>query len=37
MGFKPEHAGGRKRIYSIVPPPRSFVAATMNVTVMRAT
>jgi hypothetical protein len=37
MGLKPERAGGRKRTYSVVLPPRSFVAATMDFTVMRST
>jgi len=37
MGFKPEHAGSRKRLYSGVPPPLSFIAATMDLTVMRTT
>jgi hypothetical protein len=36
MGFKPERAGGRKRIYSGVPPPRSFITAAMDLAVMRA-
>jgi hypothetical protein len=36
MGFKPERAGGRKRIYSGGPPPQSFIAAAMDLTVMRA-
>jgi hypothetical protein len=37
MGFKPERAGSRKRVYSRVPPPRSFVTAAMDLTVVRAT
>ena len=37
MGFKPERAGSRKWIYSSVPPPQSFIAAAMDLTVMRAT
>jgi hypothetical protein len=30
MSFKPQRAGGRKRIYSSIPPPRLFIAATMD-------
>ena len=37
MGFKPKRAGGGERIYSGVPPPRSFVAAAVDLTVVRAT
>jgi hypothetical protein len=37
MGFKPERTGSRKWIYSGVPPPRPFIAAAMDLTVMRAT
>src|SRR6516164_10369911 len=37
MSFKPERPGGRKRTYSGVLPPRFFIAATMDFTVMRAT
>jgi hypothetical protein len=37
MSFKPRRAGGRKRIYSSVLPPRSLTAAAMNLTVVRAT
>jgi hypothetical protein len=37
MGFKPEGAGSLKRIYFSLPPPRSFIAAAMNLTVVRAT
>jgi len=36
MGFKPKHASGCKRIYSGVFPPRTFIAAMMDLTVMRA-
>jgi hypothetical protein len=35
MGFKPECARSRKRIYPSVPPPRSFLPAAMNLTMMR--
>lgn len=37
MGFQPERAGGRKRIYSCLPPPRSFIAVTMDLAVVRET
>jgi len=37
MSFKPERPGGRERTYSGVLPPRHFIAATMDFTVMRAT
>ena len=37
MGLKPERAGSRKRIYSRVPPPRSFITAAMDLTMVRAT
>jgi hypothetical protein len=37
MCFKPERAGSRERIYSGVPPPRSFVTAAMDLTMVRAT
>jgi hypothetical protein len=37
MGFKPQRAGSRKRIYSGISPPRSFVTAAMDLTVVRAT
>jgi len=37
MGLKPKCAGSRKRIYPGVPPPRPFIAAAMDLTVMRAT
>jgi hypothetical protein len=37
MGLKPKCAGSRKRIYSGLPPPQSFIAAVMDLTVMRAT
>jgi hypothetical protein len=37
MGLKPERAGSRKWICPDVPPPRSFIAAAMDFTVMRAT
>jgi len=37
MSFKPERPGGRKRTYSGILPPRCFIAATMDFTVMRAT
>jgi hypothetical protein len=36
MGFKPKRTSGRKWVYSGVPPPRSFIAAAMDFTVMRA-
>jgi hypothetical protein len=36
MGFKPERASGCQWIYSGVPPPRTFIAAMMDLTVMRA-
>jgi hypothetical protein len=36
MGFKPERASARKRIYSGVLPPRAFIAATMDLTMMGA-
>ena len=36
VGFKPERASGRKWIYARVPPPREFIAAMMDLTVMRA-
>jgi hypothetical protein len=36
MGFKPERASGREWIYSGVAPPRAFIAAMMDCTVMRA-
>jgi hypothetical protein len=36
VGFKPKRASGRKRIYSGVPPPQTFIAAMMDLTVMRA-
>jgi hypothetical protein len=36
MGFKPKRASGCKRIYSGVIPPRTFIAAMMDLTVMRA-
>ena len=36
MGFKPKRASGCKRIYSGVFPPRTFIAAMMDLTVMRA-
>jgi hypothetical protein len=35
--FQPEHAGGRKRIYFRLPPPQPFIAAPVDLTVMRAT
>jgi hypothetical protein len=34
MSFKPERTGSRKRIYSCVPPPRSFIATAMDLTVV---
>jgi hypothetical protein len=37
MGFEPERAGSGKRIHSRVPPPRSFITAAMDLTVVRAT
>jgi hypothetical protein len=37
MGLKPKCAGSRKGIYSRLPPPQSFIAATMDLPVMRAT
>ena len=37
MPFEPERAGGRKRIYSRVPPPQSFITAAMNLSVVSAT
>src|SRR6516165_10228029 len=36
MSFKPQRAGGCQRIYAGVLPPRSFIAAAMHLTVMRA-
>jgi hypothetical protein len=36
VGFKPERPSGRKWIYSGVVPPQSFIAAAMDLTVMRA-
>jgi hypothetical protein len=36
MSFKPEHTDSGKRIYSGVPPPQSFIAAAMNLTVVGA-
>ena len=36
VGFKPQRTGGRKRIYSGVPPPRPFIATAMDFTVMGA-
>jgi hypothetical protein len=35
MGLKPKRAGSHKRIYSRTP--QSFIAAAMDLTVMRAT
>jgi hypothetical protein len=35
MGFQPEHAGSRKRIYSGFLPICSLIAAAMNLTMMR--
>jgi hypothetical protein len=37
MSFKPERAGSRKRIYSRVLPPRSFITGAMDLAVVRAT
>ncbi len=37
MGFKPERAGNGKRFYSCLLPPRSFITAAMDLTVMSAT
>ncbi len=37
MGFKPEHAGDCKWFYSCLLPPRSFITAAMDLTVVRAT
>ena len=37
MRFKPEHAGGREWIYSGLSPPRPFIAAAMDLAMMRAT
>jgi hypothetical protein len=37
MGFKPKRAGGRKRIYLGLLPPRPFIAAAMDLPVMHAT
>jgi hypothetical protein len=37
MCFKPKRAGSRKRIYSGLSPPRSFITAAMDLTVVRAT
>ena len=37
MGFKPERAGDRKRFYSLLLPPRSFITAAMDLTVVHAT
>ena len=36
MSFKPQRGGGCQRIYAGVLPPRSFIAAAMNITVMAA-
>ena len=36
MCFKPKRAGSRKRIYSGLSPPRSFITAAMDLTVVRA-
>src|SRR5262249_39467445 len=36
MGFKPEDAGGRERIYAGSLPPPLFIAAAMDLTVMAA-
>src|SRR5215470_9613411 len=36
MGFKPEGAGGRERIYAGSLPPPLFIAAAMDLTVMAA-
>jgi len=36
VGFKPKRASGRKWIYSGVAPPRSLIAAAMDLTVMCA-
>jgi hypothetical protein len=36
MSFEPQRAGGRKRIYIGVLPPRSFITVAMNLTVMGA-
>jgi hypothetical protein len=36
MGCKPQRACGDKRLYSAVPPPRCFIAAAVDLAVMRA-
>jgi hypothetical protein len=36
VGFKPECAGSRKWVCSSVLPPQSFIAAAMDLTVVRA-
>jgi hypothetical protein len=35
MCFEPEHAGSRKRIHSDFLPPRRFIAAAMDLAVVR--
>ena len=37
MGLKPKCAGSRKRVYSRLSPPQSFIAAAMDLAVVRAT
>jgi hypothetical protein len=37
VSLKPERAGSCKRIYSGISPPRSFIAAAMDLSVLRAT
>src|SRR5262245_2475477 len=37
MGFKPKCTGSSKRIYFGVSPPRSFITAPMDLTMVRAT
>jgi hypothetical protein len=37
MGFKPERAGSHKRVCSSVLPPQSFIAAAMDLAMVRAT
>jgi hypothetical protein len=36
VGFKPKRASGRKWVYSGVSPPGAFIAAAMDLSVMRA-
>jgi carboxypeptidase Taq (M32) metallopeptidase len=37
MSFKPERAGSRKRIYSGLPPPCSFITTAVDLSMVRAT